>query len=174
MESSKESEISPQDEPVSHQVSALEFSPFGVRVFAVGLGVVVAGWSIFFFREFGWAAITVWNLVPGFVLLPFCLWRAWLREPSELTIKMWRASFLWHLLQLASLPLGLMSCGGLPFGALESMGTPVRLSTSHLEKTTAVLMLVTLVVACLGSWAALVSDRQWRAWVQKGWRIENA
>ena len=174
MEPSHESEICAPDEPVCHQVAALEFSPFGVRVFAVGLGVVVVGWSIFFFREFGWAAITVWNLVPGFVLLPFCFWRACRREPSEWTLKMWRASFLWHLLQLASLPLGLISCGGYPFGALESMGAPVRLSTSHLEKTTAVVMLVSLVVACLGSWAALVSDRQWWAWVQKGWRIENA
>ena len=173
MEQSKLPERSRDRGLASREVSALEFSPFGVRVFAAGLGIMVAGWSSFFFKEFGWAAITVWNLMPGFALLPFCLWRALRQEPSEISIRMWRASFLWHLLQLVSAPLGLISCGGYPFAVMESMGAPVRLSTSHLEKATGVLMLVTLVVACLGSWAALVSDRQWWTWIKKGWRVES-
>ena len=153
------------DKIITQEVPCSELSPFGVRMFSIGLAAIVLGWSVFFFRQFGWVAITVWNLVPGFLLLPFCFWRAARREPSEVSIRLWRTSFLWHLLQLVSIPIGLLSCGAYPFLALEAMGAPVRLDnpTSQIDHSTGIFMLITLVVACLGSWAALVSDRQWLA-----------
>jgi hypothetical protein len=155
------------------EVEPKELSPFGTRVFSAGLGLISLGWSVFFFREFGWSAIAIWNLVPGFVLGPFYFWRASQVDPTEGSIRWWRASFYWHLLQFVSILSAVPSCGMIPFGGLARVGLKVEIGKEGLTPVVGFLMLTTLMVACLGSLAALVSDRQWHALIRRGMKVES-